>query len=85
LRDALHQLKYQKRIALAYSLAEAWNHIQFQQMNYFRPAYLLPAPLSGQRLLRGFNQSWEIARKIRCNGRIQKLPYALKRHHQADA
>lgn len=75
-----------KRIALAYGLAETWNHIQFQQMNYFCPAYLLPAPLSGQKLLaRGFNQSWEIARKIRCNGRIQKLPYALKRHHQVDA
>jgi predicted amidophosphoribosyltransferase len=39
-------------------------------------------PLSTQKLsARGFNQSWEIARRITCNPSIQKLPYALRRHH----
>ncbi|WP_231968597.1 ComF family protein [Polynucleobacter necessarius] len=54
-------------------------------MNRHSPAFILPVPLSNQKLLsRGFNQSWEIARKIRCHDGLQKLPYALRRHHRAN-
>jgi predicted amidophosphoribosyltransferase len=35
-------------------------------------------------LTRGFNQSWELAKRLQCGQHIQKFPYALKRHHQAD-
>ena len=85
LRNALHQLKYQKRIAVAHGLAEAWNRIQHDCINQYCPDYLMPVPLSSQKLLaRGFNQSWEIARRIRCNEHIQKLPHVLKRHHRTD-
>jgi len=44
--------------------------------------YLLPVPLSAQKLAeRGFNQSWELAKRIQCGRRIQKSPYILQRHH----
>ena len=82
LQDALHQLKYQKRVAFAHGLATAWNQIQADRLEQCDADYLLPVPLSSQKLLaRGFNQSWELARRVSCNGRMQKLPYALKRHH----
>jgi len=82
LQDALHQLKYQKRIAFAHGLAKAWNQIQSTRLEQYSADYLLPVPLSREKLLaRGFNQSWEIARRIYSNKDIQKLPYALKRHH----
>jgi ComF family protein len=85
LQNALHQLKYQKRIALAHGLANAWNQIQFPQLEQFHADYLLPVPLSHQKLLsRGFNQSWELARRVKCAHSIRKLPYALKRHHHSD-
>ena len=78
----MHQLKYQKRLAYAVGLAKAWNAILAQQLINANAAYLLPVPLSSKKLaLRGFNQSWEIARRIECGAHIQKNPYALKRHH----
>lgn len=44
--------------------------------------YLLPVPLSQEKLCaRGFNQSWELAKRIRCDKRIHKNPHILKRHH----
>ena len=44
--------------------------------------YLLPVPLSPEKLcIRGFNQSWELARRIHCDKRIYKSPHILKRHH----
>jgi len=44
--------------------------------------YLLPVPLSTQKLAqRGFNQSWELAKRIKCGRHIQKSPYILQRHH----
>ena len=82
LKNAVHQLKYQKRLAYAYGLANAWNHLFSKQLKNVKANYLLPVPLSTQKLsARGFNQSWEIARRITCNPSIQKLPYALRRHH----
>ena len=30
---------------------------------------------------RGFNQSWELAKRIECARHIQKSPYILQRHH----
>jgi ComF family protein len=82
LKNAVHQLKYQKRLAYAYGLANAWNHLFSKQLKNVKANYLLPVPLCTQKLsARGFNQSWEIARRITCNPSIQKLPYALRRHH----
>jgi predicted amidophosphoribosyltransferase len=55
-----------------------------KQLKNVKANCLLPVPLSTQKLsARGFNQSWEIARRITCNPSIQKLPYALRRHHHA--
>ena len=47
-----------------------------------RADYLLPVPLSREKLCaRGFNQSWELARRIQCDKHIHKNPYILQRHH----
>jgi ComF family protein len=83
LQNAIHQLKYQKRLAYAHGLANVWNQIFSKRLKHVRASYLLPVPLSTQKLsARGFNQSWEIARRITCNLGIRKLPHALKRHHR---
>lgn len=82
LQNALHQLKYQKRIALAHGLAKAWNQVMSIEMKKHNAFCLLPVPLSIEKLhARGFNQSWELARRIECSQSIQKLPYVLKRYH----
>ena len=84
LQAALHQLKYQKRIAFAHGLSQAWNYININSFNIDHADYLLPVPLSQERLhARGFNQSWELARRVHC-GHAQKLPWALKRHHHVE-
>jgi len=71
LQNAVHQLKYQKRLAYAYGLTNAWNHVFSKQLKNVKANYLLPVPLSTQKLsARGFNQSWEIARKMTCNPSI---------------
>jgi ComF family protein len=45
-------------------------------------AVLLPVPLSTQKLIRrGFNQSWEIARRIQLPPSIEPIANALGRHH----
>ena len=86
LQNALHQLKYQKRIAFAHGLAHAWNDILSEQHMNAEGNYLLPVPLSTEKLcVRGFNQSWEIAKRIQCKDGIQKSPYILKRHHDQTA
>ena len=83
LQDALHQLKYQKRIACAHGLARAWNKVIANPLDFNEVGYLIPVPLSQEKLhTRGFNQSWELARRIDC-APIQKLPRLLKRHHHA--
>ena len=82
LQHAIHQLKYHKRLTYAYGLANIWNRLFPKQLQNIRASYLLPVPLSTQKLAaRGFNQSWEIARRIHCNSGIRKLPNVLKRHH----
>lgn len=82
LQHAIHQLKYQKRLAYAHGLANVWNHIFSNQLKTIRANYLLPVPLSAQKLsVRGFNQSWEIARRITCKPTITKHSGALKRYH----
>jgi ComF family protein len=85
LQNALHQLKYQKRIVFAHGLASTWNYIQFRRIEQCHADYLLPVPISSKKLLtRGFNQSWELARRVYCNNHVQKLPHALKRHHHVN-
>jgi ComF family protein len=82
LQEALHQLKYQKRLAFVHGLADAWNKTIAKQCFDRSAHYLLPVPLSEEKLvMRGFNQSWEIARRICCASHIKKSPYMLKRHH----
>jgi ComF family protein len=82
LQTALHQLKYQKRLAFAHGLANAWNLLFASSLEDTNATCLLPVPLSQQKLcMRGFNQSWELARRIQCGPHIQKLPNALRRHH----
>ena len=82
LQNAIHQLKYQKRLAYAHGLANIWDHIFSKHLKNFRANFLLPVPLSSQKLSsRGFNQSWEIARRITCSPNIRKLPWALRRYH----
>lgn len=83
LQSALHQLKYQRRLACAHGLASAWNQLMPKDFNTLQIDFLLPVPLSLEKLCsRGFNQSWELARRIHCDKRIHKNPYILKRHHR---
>ena len=82
LQNALHQLKYQKRLAYAHGLTNIWNHVMPDYVNTLEADFLIPVPLSAEKLkLRGFNQSWELLRRIRCKSSIRKTPYILKRHH----
>ena len=82
LQNAVHQLKYQKRLTYANGLAGAWNCILSKQLSAHYADYLLPVPLSTQKLsARGFNQSWEIARRLHCNPSIKLTPFVLERHH----
>lgn len=81
----LHEFKYQKRIAYGHALSSAWNMLISSQLEHIDSSYLLPVPLSIQKLAqRGFNQSWEIAKRIKCGQHIQKSPYILKRHHYSE-
>ena len=82
LQECLHQFKYQKRLAYGNGLAYAWNLFMGSQLENMDAHFLLPVPLSKQKLCtRGFNQSWEIAKRIHCGGHIEKLPQILLRHH----
>ncbi|SNX27810.1 comF family protein [Polynucleobacter meluiroseus] len=86
LQAALHQLKYHKRLAFAHGLATSWNHIAAQSIFETNANYLLPVPLSKEKLcLRGFNQSWEIARRIHLHPQIKRLPNALLRRHSSQS
>lgn len=85
LQEALHQLKYQKRLAFAHGLADAWNQTIAEQCFDQNAHYLLPVPLSEEKLAtRGFNQSWEIAQRICCRAYIKKSPYLLRRYHYSE-
>ena len=84
LQIPLHEYKYQKRIAFANALSKVWNLIISQHLKATPADLLLPVPLSMQKLAqRGFNQSWEIAKRIRCNEITKKSPYILQRHHHS--
>ncbi|WP_255536968.1 ComF family protein [Polynucleobacter sp. AP-Capit-er-40B-B4] len=85
LQTPLHELKYQKRIAYSHALSSAWNALLASQLEKLDSNYLLPVPLSMQKLAqRGFNQSWEIAKRLRCGRDIQKSPYILRRQHYSE-
>lgn len=82
LQPALHQLKYQRRLTYANGLASAWNQLMTEGLQNSQANYLLPVPLSQEKLcIRGFNQTWELARRIHCAGPINKNPHVLLRHH----
>ena len=82
LQSPLHDLKYQRRIAFAHALGSIWNIILNKELIDIHADYLLPVPLSIEKLAqRGFNQSWEIAKQIRCAKHIQKSPHVLRRRH----
>jgi ComF family protein len=82
LQPALHQLKYQHRLAHAHGLASIWNQLMAANLNNLQADFLLPVPLSPEKLCsRGFNQSWELARRIDCEKSIHKNPHILRRHH----
>jgi ComF family protein len=82
LQNPLHELKYQKRVAFANALGGIWNLLINRDLQDVDADYLLPVPLSKQKLaLRGFNQSWEIAKHIRCGKHIQKSPCIVQRDH----
>ena len=82
LQNALHQLKYQKRLAYAHGLTSIWNNVMSEHINELEADFLMPVPLSSEKLkLRGFNQSWELAKRVQCGRRIRKSPYILQRHH----
>ena len=82
LQTPLYEFKYQKRIANGHALSLAWNSLLSWQLENIAANYLLPVPLSTQKLLlRGFNQSWEITKRIQCGRHVKKSPYLLQRHH----
>ena len=86
LQNPLHELKYQKRIAFANALSNAWNLLLGKDLENIPADFLLPVPLSTQKLVqRGFNQSWEIAKRIRLGKDTQKSPYILRRFHYSDS
>ena len=86
LQKALIQFKYQKRLAMAHGLALAWNQSSLGPMDCSGIRYLLPVPLSSEKLCeRGFNQSWELAKQITCPSSVEKNPHILMRHHELEA
>lgn len=82
LQSALHQLKYRGRLTCTHGLVSAWNALLSKGLITTHADYLLPVPLSREKLCaRGFNQSWELAKRIHCDKHIHKNPYILQRHH----
>ena len=82
LQHAMHQLKYQRRLAIVSAFAFAWNRLAMPHLDTPEATVLLPVPLSTQKLSqRGFNQSWEIAKRIQLPLSIELIANALGRHH----
>lgn len=82
LQNAVHQLKYQRRLAVADAIAFAWNRLAMPFLNTVEYDLFVPVPLSTQKLsLRGFNQSWEIAKRIALPPGVKRIANALGRHH----
>lgn len=58
------QLKFNEALDLSSSLTALLHHA-WQQAGAWRPDLIVPVPLSARRLReRGFNQSWELARRL---------------------
>jgi predicted amidophosphoribosyltransferase len=75
-------LKYAKRTSVAHGLARAWNVILSSRLSDIEIDIALPVPLSQTKLCeRGFNQSWEILRRLQTPRTIRKQALALRRHH----
>jgi ComF family protein len=82
LQGAIHALKYQRRLAIADGLALAWNQFALPRLQNTPADLLLPVPLSTKKLSqRGFNQSWEIARRLNLPPSLTPIANALGRHH----
>ena len=82
LKTAVQQLKYQRRLAYATGLAHLWNRLMSKHLAQLPPAYLLPVPLSRQKLAeRGFNQCWEIVKHLTLPKHLKVLPNVLRRRH----
>ena len=75
LRQALHLLKYQKRLACASGFALLWNVFHQQTLKVCDADVLIPVPLSPTKLAaRGFNQSWEIAKRFNLPKSVRCIP-----------
>jgi len=82
LQGAIHALKYQRRLAIADGIALAWNKFALPRLQNTAADVLLPVPLSIKKLSRrGFNQSWEIARRLRLPQSLTPIANALGRYH----
>ena len=65
LRDALHRLKYRKKVSLARPLGLMLSNELSAQLDDFSPDLIIPVPLHTQRLKqRNFNQAREISRAL---------------------
>jgi ComF family protein len=86
LKNAMHALKYQQRLACAVGFAYLWNQSTEILDSESSIDFLLPVPLSQQKLaVRGFNQSWEIAKNLRLPQQIRRVPNALCRTNNRES
>lgn len=86
LKTAMHALKYQKRLACAAGFAYIWNHSVEMLHSENSIDFLLPVPLNKQKLaIRGFNQSWEIAKNLQLTQQIRRVPNALLRRDDGES
>jgi len=88
LRQALHLLKYQKRLACASGFALLWNVFHQHTLKACDADVLIPVPLSPTKLAaRGFNQAWEIAKRFDLPKSIRRIPNLVICHptHTAQA
>lgn len=75
LRQPLHLLKYQKRLACASGFALLWNEFHQHALKTCVADVLIPVPLSPTKLAaRGFNQAWEIAKRFDLPKSIRRIP-----------
>lgn len=82
LTQAVHDLKYQKQIAMASGLADGWLLIH-EKLKIPTGTFLIPVPLSSQKLAaRGFNQSWEITKILAKRLKLPTSWQLLQRHHR---
>lgn len=81
LRQPLHLLKYQKRLACASGFALMWNEFHQHTLKTCDADVLIPVPLSPTKLAaRGFNQAWEIAKRFDLPKSIRRIPNLIICH-----